>query len=199
MLLYIRVLKASAVNTWRKKRSVMRRYDLTAQMYDSRYSEEQTPKYKAALERLILEAGSSILDVGCGSGLFFSSVATTVDKVVGVDASLKLLLIAKKRAKEFENVHLVRADADYPPFRQAVFSHIFAFTVLQNMPNPVKTLQELKNIAKRDAAFVVSGLKAAVSIDAFRETIGKASLQIVSVRDDYALRCYVVNAVISET
>jgi ubiquinone/menaquinone biosynthesis C-methylase UbiE len=164
-------------------------------MYDSRYSEEQVPKYRVALEGLVLAANSLVLDVGCGSGLFFDSVATMVDKVVGVDASLKLLLIAKRRAREFGNVYLVRADADYLPFKQAVFSHVFAFTVLQNMPNPVKTLQGLKKIAKRDASFVVSGLKAAVSIDVFSNIFCKSNLQIVSFRDDDTLRCYVVNAV----
>ena len=42
-----------------------------------------------------------VLDVGCGSGLFFSEVADQADMVVGVDVSRKLLLKAKKQAKRF--------------------------------------------------------------------------------------------------
>jgi hypothetical protein len=46
---YIKIVEVPPMNLWSKKRSVMRRYDLTAQMYDQRYGEEQEAKYKAAL------------------------------------------------------------------------------------------------------------------------------------------------------
>ena len=173
----------------------MRRYDLTAQIYDVRYCEEQEAKYRAALEGLSLESGSVVLDVGCGSGLFFNEVAGTLGKLVGVDASFKLLLIARERAKNFPSVYIVQADADYLPFREDVFSHVFAFTMLQNMPKPAKTLQELKLVSRSDAYFVVSGLKAAVSLETFGKLLEEAGLQVVSLRDYEVLRCYVVWAV----
>jgi ubiquinone/menaquinone biosynthesis C-methylase UbiE len=189
--LYIRVLKAFAVNTWRQKRSVMRRYNLTAEMYDARYCEEQEAKYKAALDGLSLDAGV-FLDVGCGSGLFCSHIGDKGSMVVGVDVSRNLLLLAKERSKVYSNTCLVQADADHLPFKPTVFSHVFAFTVLQNMPNPTKTLEEFKLVAKRDARIVATGLKAAIPLEVFGGFLEKAGLQVVSIRDDDALRCYVV-------
>ena len=53
------------MNKWSQKRRVMRRYDLTARMYDERYAEEQAAKYRAALKHLDIHG--SVLDVGCGT------------------------------------------------------------------------------------------------------------------------------------
>jgi len=186
---YIRFLKVQPVNKWSQKRKVMRRYDLTARMYDERYAEEQAAKYHAALKHLDMH--DSVLDVGCGTGLFFSHIAAETQTVAAADTSRSLLLQAKERARAFLNVHLVQADADHLPFRDACFNVVFAFTVLQNMPNPSETLSELKRNAKRDAHIVVSGLKKAFSLEVFTALLHDAGLQVVSLEDGEALKCHV--------
>jgi ubiquinone/menaquinone biosynthesis C-methylase UbiE len=169
----------------------MRRYDLTAEMYDVRYAEEQAVKYKAALEHLNIVRHGKVLDVGCGTGLLFSNVAAEAETVVGVDISSKLLRQAKERARDFQNVHLVQADADHLPFKNDHFSVVFAFTVLQNMPKPLETLSEIKRIAEQGASVVVTGLKKAFSLEAFRALLQDAGLRVVSLEDADALKCYV--------
>lgn len=169
----------------------MRRYDLTAEMYDVRYAEEQAAKYKIAMERLNITSNSSVLDVGCGTGLLFSHVASEAHAVVGVDISGKLLLQAKKHARDFRNIHLVQADADHLPFQAAHFSVVFAFTVLQNMPKPLETLSEIKRSAERGASIVVTGLKKAFSSESFSALLQNAGLHLVSLEDADALKCYV--------
>jgi ubiquinone/menaquinone biosynthesis C-methylase UbiE len=179
------------VNKWSQKRTTMRRYDLTAKMYEMRYAEEQAAKYKAALESLNIKPDSKILDVGCGTGLLFSHVAAEAKTVVGVDVSIKLLRQAKKRAQEFRNVHLVQADADHMPFKNNHFNIVFAFTVLQNLPKPLETLREIKLNAQQTASIVVTGLKKVFSLEAFQELLRDAGLQVVSLKDDAPLKCYV--------
>lgn len=175
----------------------MRRYDLTAQMYDTRYAEEQVVKYQAALKHLTARQGN-VLDVGCGSGLLFSRVAAEAQTVVGMDISRMLLLQAKERARGFHNIYLVQADADYLPFKNASFSLVFAFTVLQNMPKPIETLDGFKWTAKPDAAIVVTGLKKAFSLKDFRALLQKAGLQVVFLEDSDALKCHVAVAMQSQ-
>jgi ubiquinone/menaquinone biosynthesis C-methylase UbiE len=179
------------VNKWDQKRKVMRRYDLTAQFYDVRYAEEQEAKYKVALENLKIVRNSFILDVGCGTGLLFSHVIALAETVVGVDVSRKLLLQARERAKIFRNVHLVQADADHLPFKNDYFTVVFAFTVLQNMPKPAETLNEIKRTAKHDGSIVVTGLKKTFSLEAFGELLQQAGLCVVSLKVDGTLKCYV--------
>jgi demethylmenaquinone methyltransferase/2-methoxy-6-polyprenyl-1,4-benzoquinol methylase len=173
----------------------MRRYNLTSQMYDDRYRQEQEAKYRAALEGLNLQRDSWVLDVGCGSGLFFSHIMGAVQGVVGVDVSRKLLLQAHQRAKPCGNVSVVLADADHLPFKEDVFDFVFAFTVLQNMPKPVETLKQLRAVAAGDARFVVTGLKAALSLEVFGELLETAGLTAVSLRSDDTLRCNVVQCI----
>jgi len=173
----------------------MRRYDLTAQLYDVRYAEEQEIKYRTALEQLSVARNSKVLDVGCGTGLLFRYVAAEAQTVVGVDVSGKLLLQAKGRARNFRDVHLVQADADHLPFKDDYFSVVFAFTVLQNLPDPLETLKEVKRIAERDAPIVVTGLKKAFSLGTFKELLQSAGLRVVSLKDDALLKCHVAVSV----
>lgn len=175
---------------WKDKRKIMQRYDLTADMYDERYAEEQRVKYKKALENLNI-AGMAVLDAGCGSGLFFSYVAAQTGLVVGVDVSRKLLLKAKEQARGLQNVFVLQADADYLPFRDGFFGGVFAFTVLQNMPKPAETLCELKRVAKNGGWVVVTGLKKAFPLEKFMDVLEKSGLKLVSFVDDEAVNCYV--------
>lgn len=183
------------MSKWKQKRSVMRRYDLTAQMYDQRYCEEQEAKYQTALEGLTITRSSVVLDVGCGTGLFFSHVPDKAAAVVGVDVSRGLLLQAKERARSRDNVFVVQADADHLPFKQGFFRFVFAFTVLQNMPKPLETLMEIKRVAMPEASVVVTGLKRAVDLEVLGEWLEHAGLLVVSLRSDVALQCHVVVAV----
>ncbi len=175
---------------WRDKRKAMQAYDITAEMYDERYGEEQGRKYQKALE-IIDVVGEVILDVGCGSGLFFSQAADQAKIVVGVDVSRKLLLKAKAQARDFGNVFLVHADADHLPFQDDLFGAVFAFTMLQNMPKPTETLSELRRVAKIDAKIVVTGLKKFFPIEKFMDFLENSGMQIVTFVDDEPINCYI--------
>lgn len=179
------------MNGWAKKRQVMRRYDVTADIYDMRYAEEQAAKIETALKHVEINGKSNTLDIGCGTGLLFSYIAAEAETVVGLDVSRKSLLVAKNRAKSFQNVSLVLADADNIPIRENVFSHAFAFTLVQNMPNPVRTLNEIKRVAKDDAVWVLTGLKRVFSKEAFNALLQKAGLSVSAFEDQENLKCYV--------
>lgn len=176
------------MSSWKHKRSVKRRYDLTANMYDERYAEEQEAKYQAALASTAPTGG--VLDVGCGTGLFFRHVSSKVKGVVGVDVSKGLLRLANERARSLGNVNVVQADADHLPFKDDVFDEVFTFTVLQNMPNPSETLKELRRIAREGAAVTVTGLKKTFSVEGLKKLLVGAGFRFVSVKNDDKLKCY---------
>ncbi|MEM3551102.1 MAG: methyltransferase domain-containing protein [Candidatus Bathyarchaeia archaeon] len=176
---------------WLQKRGTMGFYNLTAKTYDEQYYEEQTAKIKAALEFIKIECNSLVLDIGCGTGLLFNQVAGHVEILVGLDFSRSMLEIAKKRAKSFHNIDLVLADADYAPFKDGVFSHIFAVTLLQNQPNPRKTLKEMKRIAERNALIIVTGLKKKFSYSLFKDLLINTGLKTIEILNGESLKCYI--------
>jgi ubiquinone/menaquinone biosynthesis C-methylase UbiE len=178
------------MSKWNKKRSIMQRYDLTAHIYDMQYAEEQTAKIEAALEGLKMEKHSLVLDAGCGTGLLFGYVADKAEATVGVDISRKILLQAKKRVKNFQSIHLILADADNMPLKENIFSHVFGITLIQNMPNPAKTLNEIRRVAKDDAVIVITGMKKAFALEEFEELLRDAGYNIIALKDE-SLKCYV--------
>jgi len=178
------------LTTWKDKRKVIQSYDITAEMYEERYGDEQQRKYKKALEKVNI-SGKALLDVGCGSGLFFREVSKNAMMVVGVDISPKLLHKAKEQARAFPNAFVLQADADHLPFKKKCFDNIFAFTVLQNMPNPDETLSELETIMKGTGKVVVTGLKKVFPLEKFMDVLENSGLQVTTFVDDEDVNCYI--------
>jgi malonyl-CoA O-methyltransferase len=183
-------LKDIPLKAWKEKNKIMQRYNTTADSYDEQYGEEQARKYRKALESVDV-AGKMVLDVGCGSGLFFREVVDKANFVVGVDISHKLLLKAQVNAKGFKDVFVLQADADNLPFKDGLFDAVFSFTVLQNMPQPTRTIQELGRVAKKNGRVAVTGLKKAFLLQTFMDVLEGSRLKLVAFVDEEAINCYV--------
>jgi ubiquinone/menaquinone biosynthesis C-methylase UbiE len=180
------------MDEWSQKRDTMQHYNVVAKSYDELYANEQKAKIETALKKVGVSNNSLILDSGCGTGLLFEYVADKAKIVMGLDISRELLKEAKKRAKSFGNVHLILADADYTPFKDGVFSHVFAVTLLQNMPNPEKTLAELTRVAGKNAFLIVTGLKKRFSLIFLENLLRKLKLKVIEIVDgNQLLKCYV--------
>ena len=175
---------------WKKKRKIMGRYNTTADSYDEQYEDEQRGKYRKALENVDVR-GKNLLDVGCGSGLFFQEVAAQTQLVVGVDVSLKLLLKANSQAKKFPDVFVVQADADHLPFVDELFGAVFVFTVLQNMPKLAKMVSELNRVTESGGRVVVTGLKKAFTLEKFMDIVEDSGMQVEAFIDDQVINCYI--------
>lgn len=176
---------------WNKKREVMRDYDRLEAIYDTQYTEEQSAKIKAALSGMRLREDSLMLDAGCGTGLLFEHVANQAKLLVGLDFSSSTLKEAKKRTKQFSNVALIHADADYTPFPNETFDAVFAITLLQNTPNPLSTLHEMKRVSKHQFFIAVTGLKKKFTQEAFEKLLEEAELKIFIMKTNDQLKGYV--------
>jgi len=169
----------------------MHHYNFLAPIYDTQYSEEQDAKMKAALSNIKLKKDSLVLDAGCGTGLLFKHVGRPAKLLVGLDISSRILREAKKRAKKLPTTAVVRADADFTPFKNNVFDATFAITLLQNMPDPLVTLHELKRVSKDHAFIVATGLKKEFSREAFVKLLQKAELEFSIMKSNGELKGYV--------
>lgn len=69
------------------------------------------------IEKLELEKGDSVLLIACGTGISFEPILKkigTKGRIVGIDNSIKMLEIAKKKAKinNWTNIDLINANAE---------------------------------------------------------------------------------------
>jgi len=176
---------------WKTKRKTMRHYDHLAPIYDRQYAEEQNAKMEEALKNAKPVENELVLDLGCGTGFLFEKVAKSAGLLVGIDISSKILQEAKKRAKELSNIAILRADADHTPFRNQTFHYVFAVTLLQNMPKPLKTLQEIKRVSKSQSTIIITGLKKKFSQEHFINLLNKSGLNVSILKTNPQLKGYI--------
>ena len=166
--------EGSVEGKWERKRGTIEHYDRLASIYDSLYGEEQSIKMGLALRNVKVRSGDLLLDIGCGTGILMEFVASMIRHYVGLDLARETLKVASERSKRLRvksKVSLIRADADYLPFRAGSFSIIFALTLLQNIPKPSRTLMEILRVAKGKSQIVITGLKKSFTKKEFDELI----------------------------
>jgi ubiquinone/menaquinone biosynthesis C-methylase UbiE len=176
---------------WKQKRRHVRYYNRVAPTYDVLYQEEQRLKMDVALRHVELPPRSCILDLGCGTGLLaLSKIGEKARMMIGLDVSKGMLNLSNPSVRS-TSVHLVLADADHTPLRRGCFDGVFAITLLQNMPNPLETLREIRQLAKLDAPIVVTGLKKRFTPDSFRQLLESAKLEAKLVATDEKVKCHI--------
>lgn len=101
------------------------------------------------LEKLNNDFGQSSflrsLDLGCGSGAGLLALAPHFKNVIGLDASMPQLLLAKKilTQSDYVNICLLRANAKYLPFKNHNFNYIQAINVLEHLVETSQAIQEI--------------------------------------------------------
>jgi SAM-dependent methyltransferase len=97
------------------------------------------PLYRAAFDRAGVAQGSSVLDVGCGSGLALAVAQQLGANVSGLDASDQLVAIAKTRAPGAD----VRVgELEELPFADRSFDVVTGFNSFQYAADRVNALRE---------------------------------------------------------
>jgi SAM-dependent methyltransferase len=114
--------------------------------------DQQLPTYEAALERVGLRAGDRVLDVGCGAGSFLRLVAERGGAPSGVDASVELITLARRR---LPHADLRVADMEHLPFTDDSFDLVTGFNSFFFADDMVAALREAGRVAKPGAPVVI--------------------------------------------
>ena len=103
------------------------------------------------LKMLQPEAGSSLLDIGCGTGRSLEPLLNLGLNLTGVDPSPYMLDIARDRLGDKADLH--RAFAEELPFDDNSFNYAFFMTSLEFTQMPAKAIEEACRVAK-DKVFI---------------------------------------------
>jgi ubiquinone/menaquinone biosynthesis C-methylase UbiE len=103
---------------------------------------------RRTVERLALTAGSTVLDVGCGSGASAIPAASIVGpdgRVIGADLAERLLDLArdKARRKGFRNVEFRHGDMEALGFPDAMFDAVISVFSIFFVPDMTNQVAEL--------------------------------------------------------
>ena len=141
------------------KRDSQRHYDRVANIYEELYGVEQARKHSIALSLLKVGVGDVVIDVGCGNGTLLKALAKLGSLAVGVDVSKEMLKAAKRKLGS--EAYLTLADAEALPFRGGGFTAAFLVTVIHDLPNPLRCLEEVYRVLKPGGACFTTWLKKA--------------------------------------
>lgn len=140
-------------------------FDAEAKDYDLFFGSRlgrQVFKYesKAILRSLCLRNGHTVLDVGCGTGIFTRIFSSKSLSVAAIDESEKMLSQAKSKS-ELADVEFLNANAENLPFSDAYFDRVLCAFMLEFASNPKKVVTEMIRVLKPGGIMVITTLNSA--------------------------------------
>jgi SAM-dependent methyltransferase len=111
------------------------------------------PLYKKVLDTLKPSEETSVLDAGCGSGLFSSMVIGRGAELIGIDAAPGLLKVARLRNPQH---NFLEEDLEALPFKDNCFDVVTGFNSFQYAGDFEKALLESKRVLRPGGKLVIA-------------------------------------------
>ena len=124
-------------------------YDKLAKVYDLTFGPTLHPGRLQAIQRMDIQAGERVLEVGVGTGINLSLYPKNCS-VTGIDFSGSMLEKARERAqrKGIRNMRLLQMDAGDLKFADDSFDIVYAPYLISVVPDPVKVAQEMHRVCR---------------------------------------------------
>jgi len=131
-------------------------YDKIAKVYDFTFGPTLHPGRLRAIDRMDIQPGERVLEVGVGTGINLSLYPKNCS-VVGIDFSGPMLEIARERAarKDVRNVRLLQMDAADLKFADNSFDIVYAPYLISVVPDPVKVAHEMRRVCRPGGRIIV--------------------------------------------
>ena len=97
------------------------------------------PLFDAVLRETAVGAGTTLLDIGCGSGMFCQMAAKLGAQVSGLDAAEPLLAIARERVPQGD---FRAGEMEELPYANRTFDVVAGFNAFQFAASPSNALRE---------------------------------------------------------
>src|SRR5215204_2025779 len=124
-------------------------YDKLAKVYDLFFGPTLHPGRLQAIDRMDIQAGERVLEVGVGTGINLSLYPREAD-VTGIDFSSSMLEKARERAArpDAAPVRLLQMDAAALRFADDSFDIVYAPYLISVVPDPVQVAQEMRRVCR---------------------------------------------------
>jgi len=95
----------------------------------------------------LIEDGTSVLDVGCGSGVFLQFLAQNKKNVKGFGIDVSAEAVRRAREKGVDSAVVDVADAEFQ--LNGVYDYIVLSEILEHIPNPEEVMLKLRGNFRR--------------------------------------------------
>jgi phosphatidylethanolamine/phosphatidyl-N-methylethanolamine N-methyltransferase len=124
-------------------------YDKLAKVYDLIFGPTLHPGRLEAIERMDLQPGERVLEVGVGTGINLGLYPRGC-AITGIDFSSSMLEKARERAarKGLHDIRLLQMDAADLKFADDSFDIVYAPYLISVVPDPVKVAREMRRVCR---------------------------------------------------
>ncbi len=126
-------------------------FDSKAETWDEKNAEKDNKKLEGMARRLDIKPGSTVLDVGAGTGVFVPFLL----KKLGDNGRLTCLdfagkMLAKAREKNFKgNIKYVVADISNTNFGNGTFDTVVCYSSFPHFRDKTRALREIHRVLKK--------------------------------------------------
>ncbi len=131
------------------------------------------PVYKKIISKSGITANDTVLDIGCGSGLFLKMATAKTTALTGIDLSDELLKIARQRNPE---AVLLNQDMKALSFNDKSFDLVTGFNTIQYAEDIGHVLAQIKRVLKDNGKLVIGVWGTAAECDSLEVLASIASL-----------------------
>jgi ubiquinone/menaquinone biosynthesis C-methylase UbiE len=132
-------------------------FNSRAATWDEKVAEKDTTKLKAMVSRLDIKLGSTVLDVGTGTGVFVPYLLEKIGRegdLVCLDFSEEMIKAA--RAKSFTgNIQYICADIENSRLADESFDAVVCYSVFPHFQDKPKALREINRLLKKDGKIFI--------------------------------------------
>jgi phosphatidylethanolamine/phosphatidyl-N-methylethanolamine N-methyltransferase len=131
-------------------------YEKLAKVYDVIFGPTLHPGRLEAIQKMGIEAGDSVLEVGVGTGINLSLYPSDCG-VTGIDLSSSMLDKARDRIdrKVLPNCRLLAMDAAAMTFADDTFDIVYAPYLISVVPDPVKVAREMRRVCRPGGRIII--------------------------------------------
>jgi len=132
-------------------------FNSRADRWDATSTEQDTRKLEAMADRLQLEPGSVLLDVGTGTGVFLPYLLKRIGsrgRITALDIAEKMLEKAREK-NPGPNVTFLNADVMEIPLDDGTFDTVICYSTFPHFEDRLKALWEIKRVLKNGGKVIV--------------------------------------------
>ena len=161
-------------------------FNQKADVWDETCSEQDAAKLEQIANRLGIEPGDNVLDVGSGTGVFIPLLLSRIGKegrLVALDFAEEML--KKAQAKGFNgDIQYLHADVTNMPLLEKVFDVVVCYSSFPHFQDKLRALVEINRVTKSGGRLVICHTSSRAQINQIHHEIPAVENDIIPDKNE---------------